>query len=93
MNCSAGSDGAVQQALMEQRRVERGMAREHRAAEIGVAAELAALLAAGHHVSLDLEALRLVPQPLRQRFILRGIVRGVKAADAGEAAIDGFGAR
>lgn len=76
---------------MEKTRVDRGMSGVDYAAEIGVGAELTALLGARDDMRLDFQACRLrrlrIP---RQRFVLGGIVRGVEAATNAEIAVDLF---
>ena len=71
--------------------VDRGVALIDGAAEIGVGAELAALLGARHHVGLDLETLGLRSQPPRQGVVLGRVMRGMEAADHAEIAVDLLG--
>ena len=76
---------------MEAARIDRGVPGVDDAAEIRVGAELVALLGARDDMRFDLRAGGRRLHLARQRFVLRGIVRGMKAAAGAEIAIDPLG--
>ena len=86
-----GGEHALEHALVKPRRVHRGVLGIDRAAEIRIAAQLAALLSARDHMHVDFEPLGLVAHPMRQRLVFRRGVGGMVASGDAEVAVDLLG--